>query len=56
MVMVEDRRDTTAFGAARRELFDVCVKKIMETTGKDQEEVVELVRKIFRGVIKSVQS
>ena len=56
MVAVSDRRDTTAFGQARRELFDQCVARIVETTGKDQEEATELVRTIFRKVITAVQS
>ena len=56
MVMVSDRRDTTAFGVARRELFNLCVQKLQDLTQKEEEEVVEMVRKLFRDIIGSVQA
>ncbi len=56
IVLTQDRRDTSEFGEARRQLFDICVDKLIEMSGKERPEIVEKVRVAFRAVIKKVQS
>ncbi len=48
LVVLEDRRDETAFGSAKRELFVECVERIVSLSGANRAVTEERVRSIFR--------
>jgi len=55
LIITDDRRDNTKFGQARRDLFDQCVKKLTEISSRDEKDIRDAVRKVFRLIINKSQ-
>ncbi|HLE12736.1 MAG TPA: hypothetical protein VI754_15885 [Bacteriovoracaceae bacterium] len=55
IVITEERRDTSSFGNARRALFDLCLEKLKSFSKKDESELKNIIRNIFRTVIEQSQ-
>ncbi len=55
LVMTNDRRLTNKFGVARRELFDICLKKMKKISDEDEETLVNKLRDIFQKVIQKTE-
>jgi hypothetical protein len=53
VVLSDDRRDHTDFGVARRQLFDLCVDKLMQAAQIEKDSGVDMVRVIFRKILSS---
>lgn len=43
----KDRRDNSDYGRVRRELFDKCLTKLIQMSGRSEEEMEAKLRKIF---------
>lgn len=52
MIYTTDRRDLTAYGLARRELFDTCLERLQHLSSFERGILAEALRKVFRSVIE----
>ena len=50
ILWTRDRRDNSEYGRGRRELFDYCLRKLSKVTGQPEEDLVELLRKVFSAI------
>lgn len=55
VLMGEDRRDTTPFGVARRNLFNECVEAFVASTGEDKNIATKKIKDVFSRVLRKKQ-